>query len=551
MRLVSQAYLTSLSLIPVSIEDRIPNLAPDSLPISCMVWNVQGAGSQAFVAALKELTRSHQPNVLVLVETHMGGQQAQKISSILGYTGHSRVDAQGFSGGIWVYWRPELVTVDPILKHNQHITMDIKRVGATPWYFAAVYASPDPSKRKELWDDLKAFATTHNKPWLIAGDFNDTRFPSERNSSCHETTRRSAFFNEWVEDMQLIEVEFSGAAHTWARGLTPETRRSGRLDRALCNVEWGSRFESAKMKHLPAVQSDHCPLLISLNGFAPLQLMNKPFRFQAAWLTHEKFSEFISEKWDKNGALVPSLANLSLNLQVWNKEIFGNIFHQKKTLIARISGIQKIVAEQPDRGLLKLEAKLRRELDDILEKEEVFWYQKSRVEWLKNGDRNTSYFNLSTIVRRWQNRITAIIKDFNDVWITDKEMVRAHFVEFYSKLFTEEGSNHQGDIPSDIFQELPLTEWTTLSKPFSPVEIDIAVKQLGALKAPGPDGIQGIFYQKHWNLVATNVHKMALDVLAGKGMPEHLNETHIVLIPKTDHPEYASQFRPIGLCNVA
>ncbi|XP_021748568.1 uncharacterized protein LOC110714368 [Chenopodium quinoa] len=163
----------------------------------------------------------------------MGGDQALKISSILGYSGHSRVDAMGFRGGIWVYWRPEFVTVSPIIKHNQHITMEISRVGATPWYFSAIYASPDPLKRRELWEDLKKFATSHNKPWMLAGDFNDTRFPSERNSSCSKTTRRSKKFNAWIEDMDLLEVEFSGAAHTWARGLNPETRRSGRLDRAL------------------------------------------------------------------------------------------------------------------------------------------------------------------------------------------------------------------------------------------------------------------------------------------------------------------------------
>ncbi|XP_021764430.1 uncharacterized protein LOC110729037 [Chenopodium quinoa] len=160
-----------------------------------MIWNVQGAGNSNFVSALKEAVRLNKPNVLTLVETHMGGEQASRIANILGYNGHERVDAMGFSGGIWVYWKPEIVTINPILKHRQHITMEITRVGATPWYFSAIYASPDPIKRRELWDELKSFASTHNKPWLIAGDFNDTRFPSERNKSCHETNRRSALFN--------------------------------------------------------------------------------------------------------------------------------------------------------------------------------------------------------------------------------------------------------------------------------------------------------------------------------------------------------------------
>ncbi|XP_021843231.1 uncharacterized protein [Spinacia oleracea] len=193
-----------------NIHDNLP-------PITCMVWNVQGAGS-------REIIQTHKPMVLALVETHMGGQQASKIATMLHYNGHTRVDAQGFSGGIWVYWKPELVTINPIEQHNQYITMEITRNGETPWYFTAIYASPDPTKRHELWQNLEEFAHTNGKPWMLAGDFNETRYGWERNSSCSETTRRSVRFNHWIESNQLLEVEFSGPSHTWARGNSVETR---------------------------------------------------------------------------------------------------------------------------------------------------------------------------------------------------------------------------------------------------------------------------------------------------------------------------------------
>lgn len=47
----------------------------------------------------------------------------------------------------------------------------------------------------------------------------------------------AARFNEWVEDMGLLEVEFSGASDTWSRGKSIETWQSARLNRALCNGE--------------------------------------------------------------------------------------------------------------------------------------------------------------------------------------------------------------------------------------------------------------------------------------------------------------------------
>ncbi|XP_021745350.1 uncharacterized protein LOC110711279 [Chenopodium quinoa] len=251
MRFISSVYVSSLPSVLILVEDTIPYLAPNSLPISCMVWNVQGAGSRTFISALRDVTRNHKPNVFALVETHMGVQQAERIASIVGYAGHTRMDAQGFSWGIWVYCKPKLVTVEPIIQHNQHITMDIRRVGGDPWYFTALYASPNQTKRSDLWREIKDFFATHNQLWMLAGDFNDTQFGYEQSTSCPETSRRAARFNEWVEDMNLLE--FSGPNHTWARGNSMATRTSARLDRALCNGEWSLRFANAEARNLPAV----------------------------------------------------------------------------------------------------------------------------------------------------------------------------------------------------------------------------------------------------------------------------------------------------------
>ncbi|KAL2902361.1 hypothetical protein RDABS01_027443 [Bienertia sinuspersici] len=460
IRVISEAFIDTLPSIPNIMYQRYPNLAPNLTPISLMVWNVQGAGSKAFLAALKEIIRVHKPTVIALVETHMDDTCAEQIARQIAFSGHIRVDAEGFSGGIWIYWRSEVVDVHDVVRSRQHITMQIQRNGEDPWFFSAIYASPNPIKRKDLWDHLKSFAASNNIPWVLGGDFNETRYNWERSSSCEEVQRRSRNFDLLIDELELLERKCE------------DTRRSARLDRFLCNSEWASRFSNAHVKHLPAIQSDHCLIIISPNGFVPLHSTNKPFRFQAAWLTHEKFQEFVDSNWSNDIPLVPFLKQFSEKLQAWNGEVFHNIFRKKKELLARISGAQKKLATGYDGALVKLESKLRRELDDILYQEELLWYQKSRVEWIRDGDRNTSFFHFSTIKRRWRNRIVAI-KDNNDNWIYEPQNVKNHISNYFKELYTDDGSNCDHDLPRGLSMRqtnaafLTKIGWRMLSNPTS------------------------------------------------------------------------------------
>lgn len=189
-------------------------------------------------------------------------------------------------------------------------------------------------------------------------------------------------------------------------------------------------------------------------------------------------------------------------------------------------------------------------MNDVLYQEELLWCQKSRVELIKDGDNNTSYFHLSIITRRWRNRIVAIKNEENH-WLYDPQQIKSHIVQYFDHVYTDEPSPDGHDLPRKLFPLFPEYEWKKLTRQYSCNEIYYVVKSMGGLKAPGPDGLQALFFQKHWSLVAPSVCRMALDVLNGKGLPDSLKNTYLVLIPKVDAPKSAKQFRPISLCNVA
>ncbi|KAM2964722.1 hypothetical protein FF2_022479 [Malus domestica] len=56
--------------------------------------------------------------------------------------------------------------------------------------------------------------------------------------------------------------------------------------------------------------------------------------------------------------------------------------------------------------------------------------------------------------------------------------------------------------------------------------------QMGSLKAPGADSFPGIFYQAHGDIIAANVNEIIKELMHGTENPQHINATHLVLIPK-------------------
>ena len=106
-------------------------------------------------------------------------------------------------------------------------------------------------------------------------------------------------------------------------------------------------------------------------------------------------------------------------LRKWNKQVFGNCQVRINRLMQSIMEVQKRhLSEENSRT----EEALQSKLTEWLTRSEILWKQKSRELWLKEGDRNTKFFHLSTIIRRRRNNIDAI-KSEEGLWVTSSNQI--------------------------------------------------------------------------------------------------------------------------------
>lgn len=106
----------------------------------------------------------------------------------------------------------------------------------------SVCASPNTTKMRQLWNKLDELE--QEEPWLLIGDFKCV-FRDEEGSSMKGA---SSSFQAWVNQRGIVDLGYLGAAFTWSHGVSVETRRSFRLDRALCDDLWRCLFPSVKIK---------------------------------------------------------------------------------------------------------------------------------------------------------------------------------------------------------------------------------------------------------------------------------------------------------------
>ncbi|XP_017981035.1 PREDICTED: uncharacterized protein LOC108663048 [Theobroma cacao] len=176
---------------------------------------------------------------------------------------------------------------------------------------------------------------------IVGGDFNAILHSGERLNGVVPHTGSMKDFATALLDCGLMDGGYKGNSFTWTNN-----RMFQRLDRMAYNHHWANFFASTRIQHLNRDGSDHCPLLISCSKNQ--DRVPSSFRFLHAWVLHHGFKKFLEQNWTSSivgfrlQAFWVKQRCLKQALKRWNKEVFGDIFHNLKVAEQRAADCEII-----------------------------------------------------------------------------------------------------------------------------------------------------------------------------------------------------------------
>ncbi|XP_038974091.1 uncharacterized protein LOC120105576 [Phoenix dactylifera] len=429
--------------------------------------------------------------------------------------------------------------------------MVISRPDAAPWVLCGVYACAD-RVRRVLWQEITNL-TAQDIPTVVIGDFNCILSEDEKRGGAAFTDRMDRReFRDFVSRNGLVDLGFFGPQFTWCNNQLGNARVWERLDRALASPDWILRFPTCRVSHLPRIASDHCPLLLSTSS-GPTH--HSPFRFEKVWLSYPQSWDIVRDAWrvpvhgDAMQRVSRKLELTKRRFRRWNCEVVGNIFRQLEGVETSITELRRKedlggVLSKDDmvdlRGLLATH-------HSLLRQHETFWRQKSRVQWVSEGDRNTRFFHRTTVIRRQRSMIHSL-HDGSGHRVEGEPAIRQVLLDLFRTRWSEDEEASDGDRPLRVDVGIRDAESVSLIRPVSALEVQEAVWALTPDKASGPDGFPLFFFQQYWGIIRPAVVEAIQCFFTQAAMPVGWKATFITLIPKRQNATEPCHFHPISLC---
>ncbi|XP_026429771.1 uncharacterized protein LOC113326219 [Papaver somniferum] len=325
---------------------------------------------------MKKLIKRHNPTIVVLLETRVLEEHVSEIVIKLGFTDSIIVYPHGFSGvyvcyGMQVKLRSKLLTI----RDGQYAVVTAKF--QQPWIISSVYNSPRKTTRKRMWSELSAIADIPDADWMVVGDLNTFCGSHEKQGGRITTTTE---LQDVMSCCGLIDLLANGPKFTCNNKRAGAANIKERLDRALVNSNWKTRFNKAQ-----AEDSRY------------EDVVKNNWNYDVTNFSSTQFSDNISR--------------IQSETKKWNKNVFGNIHLPIDKAHNSLVKSQNDFDSWPSESAKQTMTECLVDYLRLLKLEETFWRKKSRISWLRERDMNTRFFHTSTLTRRKRNSIVMLKDD--------------------------------------------------------------------------------------------------------------------------------------------
>lgn len=379
-------------------------------------------------------------DLLFLIETENPDDVVRDVAAQLGYDSVKCVSPLGIGGGLALMWK-NYVSVCCFSLDERLLDCKISNKEGS-FYLSCIYGHPIRKLRHVLWEHLQHIATNRVGPWLMANHCNVSDLPYIGNNMT------------WLAKRKKISIE------SW-------------LDRAMTNDEWRATYPASEVEYLQMIESDHRAAIIKIRKY--MAHGRKVFRFERRLCKIPGFSKVVKDGWNpinfNNSCVLDRIQNCRKIIGDWKRE--NNLNSAKQ-----ICGLMSKIDEAQTDGSMTLEQiyVLRKELILAYQNEETYWHDKSRNQWLQEGDRNTRFFHASTKTRYARNWILSIQGHNAEEIDRNRNIAERYFTDLFS-------SSGDHDI-SNVLDVIPTMFTSGMNYSLTPEEIRQALFTIGPSKAP-------------------------------------------------------------------
>ncbi|PWA83198.1 hypothetical protein CTI12_AA170930 [Artemisia annua] len=398
------------------------------------------------------------------------------------------VDSIGRAGGLLLFWKKECDLTIRTFSQN-HIDFVVKDENGNMWRGTGIYGWPRRQDKHRTWALMRSLRTNQDQAW---------------------------------------DMTTTGVKLTWSNGRRGNANVKKRLDRFLTNSHWFDLHPSASFENLARIASDHSPILCRLSPMVKkktecsvLKVCGYVMRVSITWLKmlgrmvwllsrfdrstcaeqrvlRDQIKELLTREelmwkqrsrvqWlregDKNTRFFHTHAsnqqrrNSILRLKGpdgrlagWNKRSFG---HVQRSIKSKQKSLQ-ILQSRFDRSTCAEQRVLRDQIKELLTREELMWKQRSRVQWLREGDKNTRFFHTRASNRQRRNSILRL-KGPDGRWVEEHDEVCNLVSSYFSELFTSSSPQDCDSAVNDIDRRLTDDQRQALERRVTSSELFIKI----------------------------------------------------------------------------